>query len=133
MCSSDLRGFIGRIRDLLRGGTDDATWEEVEETLIAADLGADLTIEVVARARARRDLPPDLALQTELIDLFATREPVPWPRKPGPGVPAVILVVGVNGTGKTTTIAKLAWRFHTRGARVLLAAGDTFQIGRAHV
>ena len=40
------RGFIGRIRDLLRGGTDDATWEEVEETLIAADLGADLTIEI---------------------------------------------------------------------------------------
>lgn len=121
------RGFIGRIRDLLRGGTDDATWEEVEETLIGADLGADLTIEVVSRARERRDLPPDLALQSELIGLFAAREPVPWPRKPGPGVPAIILVVGVNGTGKTTTIAKLAWRFHTRGARVLLAAGDTFR------
>jgi len=49
------------------------------------------------------------------------------PRKPSPTVPAVILVVGVNGTGKTTSIAKLAHRFSTRGARVLLAAGDTFR------
>jgi len=121
------RGFVGRIRDLLRGGSDDATWEEVEESLIGADLGAELTLEVVGRARARRDLSPELALQSELLALFAPREPVPWPRKPSPTTPAVILVVGVNGTGKTTTIAKLAWRFRSRGARVLLAAGDTFR------
>lgn len=121
------RGFIGRLRGLLGGGSDDETWEQVEETLIGADLGAELTLEVVSRARARRDLPPELALRAELIGLFARREPVPWPRKPAPDVPAVVLVVGVNGTGKTTTIAKLAWRFSSRGARVLLAAGDTFR------
>jgi fused signal recognition particle receptor len=121
------RGFIGRLRGLLRDGDDDATWEQVEETLIGADLGAELTMEVVARARARRDLPSELALQAELLALFAPRESVPWPRKPSASVPAVILVVGVNGTGKTTTIAKLAWRFRTRGARVLLAAADTFR------
>ncbi len=121
------RGFIGRIRDLLRGGGDDATWEEVEEALIGADLGADLTLEVVERARARRDLAPEMALQGELVGLFAPRDPVPWPRKPSATTPAVILVVGVNGTGKTTTIGKLAWRFRSRGARVLLAAGDTFR------
>jgi fused signal recognition particle receptor len=121
------RGFVGRLRELLRRGDDDDTWDEVEETLIAADLGADLTAEVVARARARRDLPSDLALQVELIDLFAPREPVPWPRKPSATTPAVILVVGVNGTGKTTTIAKLAYRYRSLGARVLLAAGDTFR------
>ena len=62
-----------------------------------------------------------------MLALFTQREPVPWPRKPAPDVPAVVLVVGVNGTGKTTTIAKLAPRVHTRGARVLLAAGDTFR------
>lgn len=121
------RGFIGRLRGLLGGSSDDETWEQVEETLIGADLGAELTLEVVSRARARRDLPPELALRAELIGLFARREPVPWPRKPAPDVPAVVLVVGVNGTGKTTTIAKLAWRFSSRGARVLLAAGDTFR------
>jgi fused signal recognition particle receptor len=121
------RGLVGRVRDLLRGGSDDDTWEQVEEALISADLGAELAIEVVGRARARRDLPADLALQSELVDLFAARDPTPWPRKPAPDVPAVVLVVGVNGTGKTTTIAKLAHRFSTRGAKVLLAAGDTFR------
>jgi fused signal recognition particle receptor len=121
------RGFVLRIRDLLRRGSDDDTWEQVEEALIGADLGAELTEEVVARARARRDLPPDQALEAELVTLFAPRDPTPWPRKPAVDVPAVVLVVGVNGTGKTTTIAKLANRFATRGAKVLLAAADTFR------
>jgi fused signal recognition particle receptor len=120
-------GLVGRIRSVLGSGGGDEAWERVEEALIAADLGADLAIDVVERARRRRDLPPELALQAELIGLFAARDPTPWPRKPAPDVPAVILVVGVNGTGKTTTIAKLAYRFKTRGARVLLAAGDTFR------
>jgi fused signal recognition particle receptor len=63
----------------------------------------------------------------ELLALFAERKAVSWPRIPGPGIPAVILVVGVNGTGKTTTIAKLAYRFKSLGAKVLLAAADTFR------
>jgi fused signal recognition particle receptor len=121
-------GFAERVRSLLgTGRPDDTTWEEVEEALISADLGADLAIEVCDRARARTDVGPQKALQLELLALFATREAVPWPRIPGPGIPAIILVVGVNGTGKTTTIAKLAYRFRTRGARVLLAAADTFR------
>jgi fused signal recognition particle receptor len=119
-------GLVGRIRAVLGGSSDDEAWDRVEEVLIAADLGADLAVDVVERARKRRDLPPELALQAELIGLFATRDPVPWPRKPA-DAPAVILVVGVNGTGKTTTIAKLANRFKSRGARVLLAAADTFR------
>jgi fused signal recognition particle receptor len=121
-------GFAERIRGLLGGGRpDDATWEEVEEALISADLGADLAIEVCDRARARTDVSPQKALQLELLGLFAARQAVPWPRIPGPGLPAIILVVGVNGTGKTTTIAKLAFRFRSLGARVLLAAADTFR------
>jgi fused signal recognition particle receptor len=121
-------GFAERVRSLLgTGRPDDATWEEVEEALISADLGADLAIEVCDRARARTDVGPQKALQLELLALFATRQAVPWPRIPGPGIPAIILVVGVNGTGKTTTIAKLAYRFRTFGARVLLAAADTFR------
>jgi fused signal recognition particle receptor len=121
-------GFAERVRNLLGAGQpDDETWEEVEEALISADLGAELAIEVCDRARARRDVPPQKALQLELLHLFATREPRPWPRIPGPGIPAIILVVGVNGTGKTTSIAKLAYRFKSLGARVLLAAADTFR------
>ena len=120
-------GFGSRLRNLLGRAVDDETWDEVEETLIAADMGASLAIEVVGRARERRDVPPETAVRYELRALFATREPVPWPRKPRPDIPAVILVVGVNGTGKTTTIAKLAHRFRTRGAGVLLAAADTFR------
>jgi fused signal recognition particle receptor len=121
-------GFAERVRNLLgTGSTDDATWEQVEEALISADLGAELAIEVCDRARARRDVLPQKALQLELLNLFASRQAAPWPRIPGAGIPAVILVVGVNGTGKTTTIAKLAWRFKSLGARVLLAAADTFR------
>jgi fused signal recognition particle receptor len=121
-------GFAERVRSLLGAGQpDDETWEEVEEALISADLGADIAIEVCDRARARTDVGPQKALQLELLHLFAERKPVPWPRIPGPGIPAVVLVVGVNGTGKTTTIAKLAYRFKTLGAKVLLAAADTFR------
>ena len=121
------RGFVSRLRGILRGGDDDEMWEEVEATLIGADLGAEVALGVVARARARRDLTPELALRYELLALFARRDPIPWPRKPAPDVPAVVLVVGVNGTGKTTTIAKLAYRFKSRGATVLLSAADTFR------
>jgi fused signal recognition particle receptor len=120
--------FAERVKGLLGAGhPGDEAWEEVEEALISADLGAELAVEVCDRARARTDVGPQKALQLELLNLFAPRKAVPWPRIPGPGIPAVILVVGVNGTGKTTTIAKLAYRFKSLGARVLLAAADTFR------
>jgi fused signal recognition particle receptor len=122
------QGFAERVKGLLGSGDpDDETWEEVEEALISADFGAELAIEVCDRARARTDVGPQKALQLELLALFAERKAVSWPRIPGPGIPAVILVVGVNGTGKTTTIAKLAYRFKSLGAKVLLAAADTFR------
>ncbi len=116
------RGFGDRLRGLLRGGAiSDETWEEVEETLIAADLGAELALRVVDKARKRKDVAnAEAAVYSELLNLYAPRDAAPWPRVPAPGVPAVILVVGVNGTGKTTSIAKLARRFSSRGARVLL-------------
>jgi fused signal recognition particle receptor len=124
------RGFGSRLRGLLGGGAaiTSETWDEVEEALIAADLGASLAARVVERSRRRRDVADaEAAVIAELLALYAPRDQTPWPRVPAQGVPAVVLVVGVNGTGKTTTIAKLARRFSTRGATVLLAAGDTFR------
>ncbi len=122
------QGMVGRLRALLGGAVDEDAWQGVEETLIAADVGAAVAARVVANARARRDVAdPAAAVESELLGLFAPRDPRPWPRVPAPGVPAVVLVVGVNGTGKTTTVAKLGHRFATRGAKVLLAAADTFR------
>jgi fused signal recognition particle receptor len=125
-------GVMGRLRTLLSGTLDDEAWEEVEESLIGADVGATLAAQVVERARARRDVrDAEAAVEGELLALFAPRDETPWPRVPAPGVPAVVLVVGVNGTGKTTTVAKLGNRFATRGAKVLLAAADTFRAAAA--
>jgi fused signal recognition particle receptor len=121
------QSFVGRLRGILSGPLDDAAWEEIEETLIAADLGAGLAARVVAGARARPDLDPEIAVKNQLVALFATRRTTGWPHVPGHGTPAVVLVVGVNGTGKTTTVAKLAHLFSKRGAKVLLAAADTFR------
>jgi fused signal recognition particle receptor len=120
-------GFVSRLREALGRPLDDDTWDEIEEALIGADLGAALAARVVEGARARRDLEPEIAVKNELVGLFAPRQTTGWPRIPGGGTPAVVLVVGVNGTGKTTTVAKLAYRFKKLGARPLLAAADTFR------
>ncbi len=122
-------GFIGRLRGFLGGGPAGPSWDDVEETLIAGDVGAGLAIDIVERARARRDAPTsEAAVRAELAALLVQREPGEWrPAPAGAGLPAVILVVGVNGTGKTTTIGKLASRYHHEGQSVLLAAADTFR------
>ncbi len=122
-------GFIGRLRGFLGGGPAGPSWDDVEETLIAGDVGASLAMDIVERARARRDAPTsEAAVRAELTALLVPREPGEWsPTSAGPGLPAVMLVVGVNGTGKTTTIGKLASRYHHEGRSVLLAAADTFR------
>ena len=121
--------FVSRLRGLLAGGQmSDADWEAVEETLIAGDVGAALAAGVVERARARRgDDGPETAVRAVLRSLLADRDP-DWDLRPAaPGQPTIVLVVGVNGTGKTTTIGKLAHRDRASGRRVILAAADTFR------
>ena len=119
-------GFGSRLRQALTGGGEEL-WDDVEETLIAGDVGATLALDLVARARKRRDLTPEAAVRAELRALLAPRDPDWEPTRPTAGGPAIILVVGVNGTGKTTTIGKLAGREKAQGRRVVLAAADTFR------
>jgi fused signal recognition particle receptor len=131
-------GFFSRLRDSLgksrRALTeelalgsfdpgDEAAWERLEEALIAADVGVPATAELVQRLEARGDAADlGVALQEEIAAMLGD---------PGrfelDGSPSVILVVGVNGTGKTTTIGKLAARLSEHGRLVLVAAADTFR------
>ena len=121
-------GFMSRLRGLLVGDSvSPETWAEVEESLIAGDVGAALAMEVVERARARRtgESAQD-AVREELAAVLLPRDPA-WRLDAAASPPAVVLIVGVNGTGKTTTIGKLAAREHATGRRVILAAADTFR------
>jgi fused signal recognition particle receptor len=122
-------GFVSRLRDALgSAGDDGASWDDVEETLIAGDVGAALAMDVVERARRRREPGgPEAAVRAELTALLTPRNGAWSPRPAAAGRPGVILVVGVNGTGKTTTIGKLAARYRMEGRSVILAAADTFR------
>jgi fused signal recognition particle receptor len=119
--------FMTQLRGYL-GGADGPAWDEVEETLIAGDVGAALSIDLVDRARKRRHPDgPEAAIRDELAALLVERD-LDWSPPPAPaGGPAVVLVVGVNGTGKTTTIGKLAARYMAEGRTIILAAADTFR------
>jgi fused signal recognition particle receptor len=121
-------GFMSRLRGLLGGDTISAeTWAEVEESLIAGDLGASLAMDVVERARNRGGVTDAIeAVRRELAATLLPRDPA-WTVAPAGEGPAVVLVVGVNGTGKTTTIGKLASRLRSEGRRVILGAADTFR------
>lgn len=108
------------------GGLDEHTWVELEEGLLAADVGLEATSSVVAGVKAASPETVD-----EARAALATRLRAELGEKDRElhleGSPAVMLVVGVNGTGKTTTIAKLASRLSGSGRSVILAAGDTFR------
>ena len=103
--------------------SDDEAWERLEEALIRSDVGVPATAELVRRLEAR-GVTGALgdALVTEVEDLFG-----PAPTLSLDARPSVILVVGVNGTGKTTTIGKLARKLSEHGRSVLVGAADTFR------
>jgi fused signal recognition particle receptor len=102
---------------------DSEAWERLEEALIAADVGVRATAEIVRRLEARGDVGD---LSVALADEIAALMPDPG-RLAIEARPSVILVVGVNGTGKTTTIGKLASRLGEHGYSVIVAAADTFR------
>jgi fused signal recognition particle receptor len=102
---------------------DAEAWERLEEALIAADVGVPATAELVRRLEARPDLGElGAALAEEIEALLGEPATLHVQERP-----SVILVVGVNGTGKTTTIGKLAKRLDEHGLSVLVAAADTFR------
>jgi fused signal recognition particle receptor len=126
-------GLGARLRAILGTSSPatEATWDEVEEALIAADVGATTTLELVDAARARfargsGRSGDDVrrALATEIRDRLTRVGSGSFELGPPP---SVILFVGVNGTGKTTTIAKLAHRLKGEGRSLAVAAADTFR------
>jgi fused signal recognition particle receptor len=140
-----LRQGLGRTHDSLTGRIDQLVWgkkqidasllEELEEILIGADLGVTVTTEITRTLEERlsRNQLSDggallMALKEELVARLVR---VAAPLDVTLAKPFVIMVIGVNGVGKTTTVGKLASQFTAQGMRVLLAAGDTFRAAAA--
>ncbi|MEE8545403.1 MAG: signal recognition particle-docking protein FtsY [Alphaproteobacteria bacterium] len=141
------RGWLGRLSAGLRRSAgalgsgigdvlsrrklDEEALEELEDLLIASDLGVATAAAVRARlatSRFDREVAPEDVKAALAEEIAAILEPVTAPLEIDAAArPHVILVVGVNGTGKTTTIGKLAWRLRAEGRTVLLVAGDTFR------
>jgi fused signal recognition particle receptor len=120
------------LRNLLRGRKiDAAVLEDLETRLLSADVGVEATGEILAdlnRRVARHELDDVDALLDALRDrLSELLAPCEQPLSIGPARPFVVLVVGVNGSGKTTSIGKLAHELREQGLSVMLAAGDTFR------
>jgi len=134
--SSSHNGLARALANLLAADRlDDATWDDFETTLLASDLGVGPTTQLVDGLRAKLGVEgvADQAAARQVLrdDLLALVQPLGVNRElnltHGEGVPAVVLVVGVNGTGKTTTVGKLARLLVAEGASVLLGAADTFR------
>ncbi|MGH2706111.1 MAG: signal recognition particle-docking protein FtsY [Actinomycetota bacterium] len=122
------RSFLGeRLGSVVgRAKLDEEAWEDIEEALIRADVGVAATQRILERLQERRVGPAELrpALREELVAILGNSDRGLRVRD---ARPSVWLVTGVNGTGKTTTIAKLANRLRNEGRTVVLAAADTFR------
>ena len=126
-------GLVGQLDDLVQGKKeiDADLLEELEMLLIGADIGVRTVAEILEEVREsldRKQLTDPAELKVHIAKrLLGILQAVPANGRPRAAGPEVILVVGVNGTGKTTTIAKLAHRFSGEGKKVLLCAADTFR------
>jgi fused signal recognition particle receptor len=128
----------GLLSALSRDRLDEAVWEEVEEILLTADMGVAASAELVASLRDRTRVlgvrtPEQLRslLRDELLAQVGTTMERGLDTEPRDGLPAVVLMVGVNGTGKTTTCGKLARSLVGDGRTVVLGAADTFRAAAA--
>ncbi len=134
------QGSLGKglLAVLSRSTLDDDAWEELEDTLLAADVGVTATEELVANLRTRLrvegiDDPAraKTALREELVGLIGTSLDRTLHSTGNAGAPGVVLVVGVNGTGKTTTVGRLARVLVAEDRSVVLGAADTFRAAAA--
>jgi len=132
------RGLFGALGDLLRGRKeiDAELLEELEALLIGSDLGVQTTLDILGTVEervARKELSDPVAIRGVIRDhLIATLKAseAPLTLAAGSG-PAVLLIIGVNGSGKTTTIGKLAHRLREEGRKVVIAAADTYRAAAA--
>ena len=129
-------GILGRIfgsgetKEVVRRVLDDEMLEQLEELLISTDMGVDTALRVtanMAEGRMGKKLSVDEIKSLLAAEIARIMEPVARPLPIYPKTPQVVLVVGVNGSGKTTTIGKLASQFRAAGKNVVIAAGDTFR------
>ncbi len=126
---SRLKKGLSRSRDNLsqllpsqNDSTEHVNWDDVEDALIMADCGPSLSMQLIENAKKNKN-NPIAGLQQAMLEKFPQPKPLHEPTQP----PFVLLVVGVNGTGKTTTIGKLATMFRAQGKSVLVGAADTFR------
>ncbi len=128
-----LKGLLRRVGNVLRGRVtlDEETIEDLEAALVQADVSVPVAMEIVERLRGdaeRGRVTDDEGLLDLLRDhVYERLAPYEGELNIAPEPPTTIMVLGVNGVGKTTTIAKLAHRFKSEGRSVLIAAGDTFR------
>ncbi|AZU61493.1 signal recognition particle-docking protein FtsY [Neobacillus mesonae] len=129
--SSKVNDLVARYRKV-----DEEFFEELEEILIQADVGFDTVMELIDELKMevkRRNIQEPSEVQSviseKLVDIYNSGEELSSDLNMQPDGLTVILFVGVNGVGKTTTIGKLAHKFKSEGKKVLLAAGDTFRAG----
>jgi fused signal recognition particle receptor len=126
-------GYVGSV--LSRSTIDDETWDELEEALIRADVGAAATTALLddlrQRVKTEGITSPEALIDALKDDLKKSLAPADRGLRHDPGVPNVWLFVGVNGVGKTTTIGKVAKQQMDEGRSVILAAGDTFRAAAA--
>lgn len=127
-------GVLGRLGSIFQANEiSDDMWDDLEEALIMGDVGVDTTLKLVEATRGRvrtenvkQTNDAYLVLQEEMVRILQADAPPLDIENPNRML-TIVLVVGVNGSGKTTSIGKLAYHYRERGRRVVLAAGDTFR------
>lgn len=117
-------GFLGKAISILKGGNlNKEKTEEIKELLLLADVGIPTSDFIIERLKESKEKDSVLALKSVLVELLGKDESIRLSTIP----PTVYTLVGVNGSGKTTTAGKLAFRFKKDGKRIVLGAGDTFR------